>query len=131
MFSVADGFGFSKGHVKIGLMPFDDGLAERLMDCMPENPGLVETRMFGGFGYLLNGNMCVGIHNDTLIIRVGKDVADRLIAEEEGVGVMDLTTRVMKGWATIQPEAMEDDEELSRFVRYAIDFVETLPSKYE
>jgi TfoX/Sxy family transcriptional regulator of competence genes len=109
-------------------MPFDEGLAERLAECVPDNLGLIETRMFGGFGYMLNGNMCVGIHKDTLIIRVGKEKAEELL-KEPNVRPMDLTKRIMKGWATIEPEGLMDDDNLSRYVKEAVTFVETLPLK--
>jgi len=51
-------------------MAFGEGLAARLEETVRERfqhvAGLEETRMFGGFGYLLHGNMCIGIHKDTL-----------------------------------------------------------------
>jgi TfoX/Sxy family transcriptional regulator of competence genes len=113
-------------------MAFDQGLAARLEEIITRDfvhiGGLVETRMFGGFGYLLNGNMCVGIHKDTLIIRVGVDTAEKLIGEDN-VRPMDLTGRVMKGWATVEPGAMEDDDDLARFCDHAIAFVSDLPPK--
>ena len=113
-------------------MAFDEGLASRLEEIITRDfvhvGGLSETRMFGGFGYLLNGNMCIGIHKDTLIVRVGVDQAPILIAEE-GVRPMDLTGRVMKGWATVEMEAMDDDDDLRRFCQHAIDFVRDLPPK--
>jgi len=112
-------------------MPFDEGLAARLEEIITRDfahvSGLEETRMFGGFGYLLHGNMCLGIHKDTLIVRVG-GAAERLL-QEEHVRPMDLTGRVMKGWATVESRAMEEDRDLARFCREAIDFVVTLPSK--
>ena len=114
-------------------MPFDEGLATRLEDVIRNEfaalGGLEETRMFGGFGYLLNGNMCVGIHKDTLIIRVGAETATALIGAEDHVRAMDFTGRVMKAWATIEPEAMADDDDLTRFVQHAVDFVSDLPPK--
>ena len=113
-------------------MPFDATLVDRLSNVIRKKfksiEGLNETRMFGGFGYLLNGNMCVGIHKDTLIIRVGEDVAKEVIGETH-VRPMDLTGRVMKGWATVEPEAMAADTTLERFVRLAVDFVSTIPPK--
>lgn len=113
-------------------MPFDEGLATRLEEIMMRDfsdaGNLAETRMFGGFGYLLNGNMCLGIHQDTLIVRVGVDAAEKLIAED-GVRPMDLTGKVMKGWATVEPAAMEDDESLRRFCECAVSFVKTLAQK--
>lgn len=113
-------------------MPFDPGLAERLTNVITNDysfiDGLTENRMMGGYGYFLNGNMCVGIHADTLIVRVGVPTAEQII-QQDHVRVMDLTGKVMKGWATIEPEAMEDDAELKRFCGFAIDFVSTLPVK--
>ncbi len=113
-------------------MPFDPGLAGRLTLTITEKfshiSGLSENRMMGGYGYFLNGNMCVGIHKDTLIVRVGVPVSEILI-QEPHVRVMDLTGKIMKGWATIEAEAMEDDENLKRFCAYAIEFVNTLPIK--
>ena len=109
-------------------MAYDEGLAERLAEGMAGQPGLIETRMFGGFGYLLNGNMCVGIHKDTLIIRVGLERAAQILSKPH-VRPMDLTGRVMKGWAMVEPEAMSEDAELLRYCQYALDFVKTLPAK--
>jgi|GEM_PF-7039407 len=42
---------------------------------------------------------------------------------------MDLTGKVMKGWATILPEAIRTDAQLSSYAQLAVDFVETLPPK--
>ncbi len=112
-------------------MPFDPGLAERLEDIISSRfshlHGLKETRMFGGFGYMLNGNMCLGIHKDTLIVRVG--TAAEALVKEPHVRPMDLTGKIMKGWATIEPEAMEDDAALERFCLIAVEFVRGLPAK--
>ena len=41
-------------------MSFNAGLAERLQLAVADLPGMTENRMMGGFGYLLNGNMCMG-----------------------------------------------------------------------
>ncbi len=109
-------------------MPYDPGLAERLVELMPEHPGREETRMFGGFGYLLNGNMCVGIHKSELIVRVGLEASEALI-REPNVRPMDLTGKVMKGWATIEPDGLADDDDFRRYCRLAVDFVDTLPPK--
>jgi len=40
-----------------------------------------------------------------------------------------LAGRVMKGWATIESEAMTEDSRLERFCQFAIQFVTTLPAK--
>lgn len=42
---------------------------------------------------------------------------------------MDFTGRVMKGWVTVEPEAMEEDKEFACFCEHAIAFVQELPPK--
>ena len=42
---------------------------------------------------------------------------------------MDLTGRVMKGWAMIAPEGVTEDSELQRYVDMAITFCAALPPK--
>lgn len=113
-------------------MPFDDQLAERLRRLVKKSfgdqAGLAETRMFGGFGYLLHGNMCLGIHKDTLMLRVGVEAAEKLLTEAH-IRPMNLTGKVMKGWVTVEPEGMAKDRDLARVCKYAIKFVAGLPPK--
>lgn len=113
-------------------MAYDAVLASRLAKLIDEEfsavAGLKSRKMFGGIGYLLNGNMCFGVHKNTLMVRVGVEAADSLLKEAH-VRLMDLTGKVMKGWATVQPQAMASDRDLQRFCALAIDFVKTLPAK--
>jgi TfoX N-terminal domain len=110
------------------LMAFDEGLAHRLEGLLGQNPNLTETRMFGGFGCMMGGNMLLGIHKDQLIIRLGIPAATALLKEEH-VHPMDITGRPMKGWARIVPAGTAEDTELKRFCDLALDFVSTLPPK--
>jgi TfoX/Sxy family transcriptional regulator of competence genes len=86
--------------------------------------------MFGGTCFTLNGNMCVGVHNKSLILRVGSDQTETLLAEPH-VKPMDLTGKVMKGWAEVLPDGPRADENLLRYAEMALGFVATLPAKQE
>ena len=109
-------------------MAFDERLAKRLESLLGSKQELEETRMFGGFGYLMRGNMCVGIHKDQLIIRIGVPAEESLRGEPH-VHPMDITGRAMKGWARIAPEGLQSEEDLKRFCELALDFVDGLPAK--
>lgn len=113
-------------------MPYDPQLAERLQQVITneftESKSMTENRMMGGFGYMLNGNICVGIYKDTLIIRVGQEIAEKLI-QKPHIKVMDFTGKVMKAWATVEPEAMKTNDQLKQFCQLAINFVDQLPAK--
>ena len=107
---------------------YDPGLAARLDDITAGMLEMETTQMFGGYGFLMNGHMCVGIWNDTLVIRIGADGWDA-ISGEPHVRPMDLTGRVMKGWAMIEPEGVSEDAALQRYLDMAIMFCAALPPK--
>src|SRR5688572_20606824 len=109
-------------------MPYDPGLAHRLEEILENQSGFEQKRMFGGIGWLLNGNMCVGVYKEWLITRVGEKAAAKLFKEKH-VKSMDITGKPMKGWTMVAPEGVENDSDLQRHVNTAIEFVATLPSK--
>jgi len=53
-------------------MASDPKLVARLSSILAGRPEIEQRKMFGGVAYLLNGNMCVGVHKDWLIARAGE-----------------------------------------------------------
>jgi len=109
-------------------MPYDPGLAERLHAVVARKRAMSEKKMFGGIGWMLNGNMCVGVYKDFLIIRVGDKKAASL-SGGDGVSPMDITGKPMKGWLKVAPDGYDSDAALKLYTKAAIDFVKTLPAK--
>jgi TfoX/Sxy family transcriptional regulator of competence genes len=109
-------------------MAFDEGLAQRLRERLAGTGELAERRMFGGLSFLVDGNMCVGVMGDELIARVGLE-ATAAALERPGSRLFDFTGRPMKGWVTVEPDALEDDDALAGWVALALAYVRTLPPK--
>lgn len=109
-------------------MSFDPATAERLAPHFANEPGAEESRLFGGFGYTINGHMCAGVHRNSVMIRVGEPQAQSIIGAP-GVRAMDLTGRVMKAWATLEGEAIQSPERLAAYIEMAKAFVRQLPPK--
>ena len=84
--------------------------------------------MFGGVAYLLEGNMAVGIHKDSLMVRVGPDGHEEALSQP-GVSVFDITGRPMKGWILVDAENVADEESLGTWIDRGLDFAATLPPK--
>jgi hypothetical protein len=84
--------------------------------------------MFGGVGFLLHGNMCVGIWKNSLIARIDPAEYEGALAEDY-VQEFDITRRPMKGWILIEPDGVETDDQLGRWIEKSLDFVRTLPAK--
>ena len=109
-------------------MAFSEELAERIRQHLAWRKGVEEKKMFGGVGFLLHGNMLVGVWKDSLIVRLDPDNYDDALLEPH-VREFDITGRSMKGWVLVEPEGVEDDEQLTDWIERAREFVKTLPAK--
>ena len=109
-------------------MAYDEKLAKRLSKLLDGRHDFYEQKMFGGLGFLLRGNMCVGIWKDHLILRLGEEKASRALTKKVVVP-FDITRHAMKGWVMVAPKGTKSESSLKQWVREAIDFVSTLPRK--
>ena len=109
-------------------MPYNAALDDKLQRLTAEWPHCVRKKMFGGTGYLSNGNMAAGVYRDLLVLRVGKDMEQELLTQS-WCRPMDLTSKPMKGWLFVEAEGWDNDHTLSDLVTQAKFFVDTLPAK--
>ena len=109
-------------------MPYNTELEYRI-DLLTDRLGdITKRKMFGGVGYLMNGNMCFGIHKEYLILRTSKEKAEDLI-KEEYAEPFDITGKPMKGWVMVSPDYVETDVKLLEILELGINFVRSLPPK--
>ena len=109
-------------------MAFDDKLAERIRKQLGKRPGLTEKKMFGGLAFLLNGNMCCGVHGQEMIIRLAPEQADDALSEQH-TRIFDLTGRPMKGWILVQPEGLTTEAALAKWIQVGVKYASSLPAK--
>jgi TfoX/Sxy family transcriptional regulator of competence genes len=109
-------------------MAFDEGLGQRLREQLAGTGEVTERRMFGGLSFLVDGNLCVGVMGEELIARVGPEATGAAL-ERPGSRLFDFTGRPMKGWVTVDPGALEDDDALAGWIELALAYVRTLPPK--
>ena len=108
-------------------MAYDELCADRLRQVIAQQPGFVEKKMFGGIAFLLNGNMCCGVHKDHLVLRLGPEQGETAL-EQPHVKAFDITGRPMKGWVMVAPDGYRNDD-LIAWVSKAVNFVSSLPIK--
>lgn len=109
-------------------MAYDEGLAERIRELLVERDDMHEKKMFGGIAFMLSGNMSVGIVNDLLMVRVGPE-AYEVMLEEPHARPMDFTGKPLRGFIYIDPEGIDEDDDLATWVMRGIRFAESLPRK--
>jgi TfoX/Sxy family transcriptional regulator of competence genes len=82
--------------------------------------------MFGGIGFLLNGNLLVGVRKDSLLVRLDPEQSDEAL-EEAHVSEFKMTGRgTMKGWVVVG-QGVQDDDRLIGWIQRAVKFAGTLP----
>lgn len=104
------------------------GLVERMRSLLDDQPGLEEKRMFGGIGFMIDGNMACGVHKDHLIVRVGPE-GNAAALNRPFARAFDITGRPMNGWVMVSAEGYEDDQDLQRWVEAGVAFSRSLPPK--
>lgn len=110
-------------------MAYDEDLAARLRALLASEPGLRESRMFGGLAFLLDGHLAVAASGQGgLMLRVDPADTDSLV-DGHSVTRMEMRGRAMDGWLRVTGEAVATDHALARWAGHGVAFVRTLPPK--
>ena len=89
--------------------------------------GIVEKKMFGGFCWMLDGNMLAGVEVGRYMFRVGKALEAEALARP-GARPMDITGRPMRGLVWVDADAALEAG-LEDWIALAERYVGTLPPK--
>ena len=98
---------------------------DRLIDRLGD---IAKKRMFGGVGYLINGNMCFGIHKESLVLRTSPEKAEEMM-KSEYVTPFDITGKPMKGWVMIDKATLRTARDYRRWLDRGLAFARSLPRK--
>jgi TfoX/Sxy family transcriptional regulator of competence genes len=108
-------------------MPYDAHLLDFMRNALQKRPGISEKKMFGGFCWMLNGNMLCGVEVGRFMFRVGKDLEPEALSRS-GASPMDITGRPMRGIIWVDAEAALNTG-LEPWIDFASQFVGSLPPK--
>jgi TfoX/Sxy family transcriptional regulator of competence genes len=86
-----------------------------------------QIKMFGGVGFMLNGNLLVAASSRGLLARVGKD-AEREALTRPGATQMIMRGRSMSGYIRVGAPAL-DEQAVASWIHLARLFVQSLPKK--
>ena len=108
-------------------MPYDPHLAEEMRQALARRKGIVEKKMFGGFCWMLNGNMLCGVEVGRFMFRVGKELQADALARP-GASPMDITGKPMAGFVWVGADAALEAP-LTDWIDLAARYVGQLPPK--
>ena len=109
-------------------MPRDPGLEELVHATLGDPPGLTGKAMFGGWAFLLHGNLLCGARRGSLMLRVGPE-NEAWALDLPGVAPVVMRGRRMRGYVRAAPDAYADDLIRTRLLNAAVAFTLSLPGK--
>jgi hypothetical protein len=110
-------------------MAYDEDLAARVRDCVQQETGLSEQKMFGGLAFLINGHMAVAASGQGgLLLRVDPAQTEAL-ARRPHAGRFVMRGREMDGWLRVNPAAVQAEADLELWVQLGVAYVRSLPPK--
>lgn len=119
-------------------MAHDEEVADRVRVALQHEPGVVEKRMFGGPGFLVDGHLAVPASGQggpkalpmipPLMVRVDSSEGDGLV---DGALVERVVMRglEMDGWLRVASEAVQSDDALQSWVRRGVAAARCLTSQ--
>ena len=96
---------------------------------LPDDPRLERRQMFGYPCTFLHGNMCVGLHQEDLVLRLDEAGRAALLAVPGAAPFEPMPGRPMKGYFVAGPRLLENPEALRSFVLRSVAHVASLPQK--
>jgi len=106
-----------------------DHLIDRIRLILDGDRRIQEKRMFGGLSFLLHGHILIAARKDgSALLSVGKEHNDEAMSRP-GTTQMVHGGRVMRGFIFVDPDALEDDDDLGDWVRTAERWVSVMPAK--
>ena len=102
-------------------------LAQKVRAALAGAGDIREVRMFGGIGFMLNGNLVAAASRRGLLLRVGKDRQAEALTRF-GARPMVMRGRTMEGYVYVDSPAL-NQQAVQHWLRLAVAHVQTLPPK--
>lgn len=102
-------------------------LAASVRAALTDSRPVREVTMFGGIGFMLNGNLLVAASPRGLLVRLGKARSSAALAKA-GTRPMIMRGRAMEDYIYVDPSVL-DRQAISAWVALAAEFVSALPRK--
>lgn len=107
---------------------YDEDLANRIRELMASEPGVTEKRMFGGLGFLINGNLAASASSQGgMLLRVDPAETDALVADPHAERAV-MRGRAMDGWLRVAVKDLSDDE-IDGWIARGVAYARSLPAK--
>src|SRR5262249_50560253 len=98
------------------VVAYDEDLAERIRELLIDEPGVTETRMVGGLGFLVGGHLAIAASRDGgVLVRVDPSTSDDVVARTAARKAV-MKGRPMDGWLRVDADNLRTKRQLATWV---------------
>jgi TfoX/Sxy family transcriptional regulator of competence genes len=103
-------------------MAYNEFLGERIGIAL-QKMGVVfeEKKMMGGLAMMVDEKMCLGVIKENLMARIDPEIYEVALTKK-GCKPMDFTGKQMKGFVFVEPEGIDQEEDLDYWIDLALEF---------
>ena len=110
-------------------MTYDEHLADRLRELLPDDLDITEKKMFGGLAFLVGGNMAIAASGQGgVLVRVEPSSAGALLARTRA-RPMEMRGREVTGWLRVEAADVRTKRQLLPWVERGVGYARSLPPK--
>lgn len=103
-------------------MAYNEKLADRIREIIAlTHKNVEEKKMFAGLCFMVNDKMCVGVHEDKIMVRLDPAIYDTVM-EKDGCEPMNFTGKMMKGFVFVSEDVLKTKKQLEYWVKLALEF---------
>jgi TfoX/Sxy family transcriptional regulator of competence genes len=106
-------------------MAYDEKLANRIRTLLGRSGEFDERKMFGGIAFMVDGHMCCGLIDKTLMLRVGAEAYNEALRRPH-TRMMDFTGRPLKGFIYVDPPGLKTAAALASWLNRGLTFIQDL-----
>ena len=103
-------------------MAYNEFLGERIGIALKrKGVSFEEKKMMGGLAMMVDEKMCVGVIKNNLMARIDPDIYETALSRD-ACKPMDFTGKRMKGYVFVEPEGIDQEEDLEYWLELALEF---------
>ena len=103
------------------LRKYNEVLAMRVAERLCELPNVEEKLMFDGLFFLVDGKICISVHQEEIMVRIDPNIMDELAGRSDWKQLTQ-GSKGIKGYVLVADNILEKDTELDYWIQLALEF---------
>ena len=104
-------------------------LVDLFDEVVPDEPNLERRQMFSYPAAFVNGNMCMGLHQEDFVVRLSSEDRDEIKGNHGATAFEPMEGRVMREYVSLPTDILDDEDQMADWITRSFTFVSAMPPK--